>query len=1301
MKRGSIVALMAMVVVSLPGMTVANDDALTLGDQIVADSKSKTVVNVPEAAPLDSGLTRAKLYSNVEVCTVNPISRNVGGSPPNSLAVRDWFVTGGGAVTGFDLYVMNGKESAPSFSNIDMTFFVDTDEANFGTALLDDDMQPVAFRTLQAPFLNAIPARFDSDGKPVIQRVTVDFIAQTYTVTDMSTGEIVADVANIDREGFTLPGGKIGVQVRMSGEQSICQQFGDKTIGVVMAGGGTGNVDGVHIFDASSGASGCNTANEFDALCRPGWGPRDGDDNLIPCDGGNVCSLDRPYNGIALTLYVGPGEDGTGDNTTSTGNPLDPMSPDGNTCVGEPVSQFGFLGDNPDEGSATSFFDTQPNGAIDLIDWGALQDCFGASGEPGCELFDSTGSDDVTLEDYGDFQACFANINDPVCSEGTPATQFNDIDVYSISVGSGEVLQVQVRAISSPLLGGVGDPLLRIFGSDGVTELARSDDFARNTLDAYTTVTVPSGQSTLFAVVSSDTNSDYDPMDFGTVAALDPDDVGSYEIIVRRTEPDCDSASGTTIVCCNIFGDCAFNPEVEPNESIEDADAVGSVRSRFFTGTLGNGAFGENGQDYDLYKIVFGPVCDEGTNDGNPCTLGVPSSCPGGTCGVVQAFESTRRSLQISIDSEVALGYETVYDTAVALYNSNGELIALGDQSSRPGVDGLDQSRGQLAASIDPPGENGSDGVYYLAVFGTDRNLFEDDCDFLARPGSPTIFNPPHDSQVAGTEEADLRPFVGGRANLPTGRLLGCLTEDEMDMGVEADRFQCYQISISTFSTQLPQQAPIEPTETAGPDGNDSIGSATPIATADRIGNDVEPSIGVLGNGPYGAWQGDVDFYRIDGLSAGQLLTANMADLQLQSENHTVRSFMAFFDQDGFVFERQDYSLERNDTTGVIKDEVSGVISATVPEGVSTAYLMIGIDAGRLDLGENSPFDARRPGTTQSRRFGTNIILARFYNVSVSVIPQIQASPAGGERMFVTTRRGIDGEHTEVFLVNPRNERQSSHPPILEIDPATGAVLQVLDLSEANVSMFHDPPDNPMAISRLNKVTARPLIAYDGETLWVSVEECESATTSNACPSVRRTLNKVDPDETGLDAVETFGLIQGLSSGAILTGMVELNGILYALDDANESIRYWDKGSQANNFNGGRLEDIIPEDGDFDDLFGDISTDGTNILIPCSLTQGPNTTAGICRFEPDVDILMPANSTLTYIDMIADPVSNYRIEPGPRLGGVEYVDGTIIASDLNGPVVSYWDVMSDSVEAYELPREFFIERITVGTPTAP
>lgn len=1303
------VALLAIIVMAMPSMSVANDNDLQFEDQIVVKSKSKDVLELP-TAPLPGGISRAKLYSNVEVCTVNPPSLNVGGLPPNPLSVRDWFITGGGEVTGFDLYAVNGSPTS-SIATIAVSFFTGTDEANFGTPLLDDEGQAVAFQTISMPFLPNLTARFDQQGRPAIQRISVDYQAQTYTITDLSTGELVAEFENIDREGFTVPAGKLGVQVRLGGERSVCQEFGDKTIGVVMAGGGTGNVDGVHIFDIENNSA-CDApdsgSDQFDRLCRIGWRPLDGDDNRIPCDGGNVCSLDRPYNGIALTLYVGPGEGGIGNNTIGFANtinfPPDTSNgaPDDDTCVGAPATVTGFLGDNPDVGSP--LFDAQPDGEISLLDWGVLQDCFGAGGDTGCGVFDSDNDDDVTLADFSDFQTCQADNSNPIC--GSFATQFQDVDIYRVNAAAGEVVQVHVVAQSSPLLGPPSDPLLRILDQNGA-ELERSDDFARGTLDAYTTAVVPAGQSTLFLAVSSATNSIYDPTDFSTVMPIDLDDVGGYELTVRRTNPNCDSASNDTIECCNIFAQCT-GPETEPNDTISDADAIGSVRSRFFTGTLGNGAFAENGQDFDLYKIVFGNVCDEGTpNAGQPCTPSTTPCGPGSVesdCDDVTAFEDFRQTMTVLIDSEVALGYETIYDTAIALYDSTGRLVAIGDQSARPQIDGNDQSRGQLAANIEGPDpKTGADGVYYLAVFGTDRGLYNDNCGFLTRPIPPTIFNPPHSNELAGTEEAELTPIVGGRVNLPTDRLLGCLTEEQVDDGEEAERYQCYQISISTSSGQLSQQAPSDPTETASPNGNDSISGTdpTPLSASDRLGTQVEPAQAVLGNGRFGAWQGDVDFYRIDGLVPGQLISANIGDRQIQPENHDVRSYLAFFDQNGFVFADQDYSLERSNGSGGIKDEISGTLVATIPNGITTAFLMVGIDAGRLDLQENTPFDARRAGTTQSRRFGTNVTLARRYNLSVTVMPQVQASAAGGnERMFATTRRGVDGNHTEVWVVNSTDERLTSHPPFLELNPTTGEVIRVLDLRPIVVP-YRNPAvgdaDFPTNLRRVLKVTSNPVIAYDGETLFIAPETCGGANGGNNCTNISRPLFMVDPDAAGSAAATPFGTIENLSSNARLSGMVELNGILYALDTANQEIRFWDKTFQATNFNGSRFDELGDGGGAFDTLFGDMTSDGTHIMMSCSLTAGNTTTAGICRFLPTIEANL-ADSTLQFVDMLADPVTNHQIEPGPRIGGIEYINGEIVASDLNGPLVTKWNVNADTVQGIELPREFFIERITARVP---
>ena len=261
----------------------------------------------PAPLSLRSKLLRPKLYDNTEICTPKVMSLAVGGksSPPPPLSLRDWFTTAGGLVTGFDFYVVNGGPGAVPNDIHSMQFYDGTARIYLGTLIIDP--YPASFSTRSpTPRLSPIPVHRDPvTGEPRMMRVSVDYTVGTYTIVDARTQELLVGPEDIgpDRVPFQLPPGHVGVDLRFTGEASLCAG-GSPVCGVVLARGGSGNEDGLHITNATQ----C-IPEAWELVCdNLEWAPTDPPPPAIgepvPCVGGGVCSLGRPHFGIALTLYT-------------------------------------------------------------------------------------------------------------------------------------------------------------------------------------------------------------------------------------------------------------------------------------------------------------------------------------------------------------------------------------------------------------------------------------------------------------------------------------------------------------------------------------------------------------------------------------------------------------------------------------------------------------------------------------------------------------------------------------------------------------------------------------------------------------------------------------------------------------------------------------------------------------------------------------------------------------------------------------------------------------------------------------
>ncbi len=1445
------VAVAAVVAVSIAPAVAADDvaaSAITAADSNMAIPLRGSPVNMALSGDLSSCPECPRLYDNTSICTVNVQALPVGGKTPDPMSLRDWFVTGGGSVTGMDFFVINSGSAVDQ--RVEVRFYAGTTSQVLGTVISD-----AFFRTSGGPVLARIPAWVDPNtGMPGVIRVSVDYIAQTFNLVGLYEDEVPPGSGNfvlveeqisspvdqpigtfLGRRPFSLPAGNVGVEIRFIDELSLCNSTPTtrpKT-GSVLASGGPGTSDGLHLIGNFGPVGSQCSESEYALLCDDsGWTPTanvgcdtDADceavfgvgvstcnngacsvQAAVPCTGSNVCNLDLPFYGLAVTIYVGADSDETsdadGNNEINTADAIAAPAAGGS----EIATVTGFLGDNGTPiGAGTPFpaydHDGPVDADVDLLDWRHFQICLGRTdfdvpGEPNCIVHDRNGDGAVDLDEYAGFSGCFTGDvsdpnftpNDPLTCSGElppPPVLLQDVDIYRITgVSAGDVVSVQVTGSKGANVGPLWDPFLRTFDGngkqipidDGIG--GESDDFEPSSLDCLTTVKVPAGSSSLYVGISSasqvekrdpvacteDANCHgtfglnatcgtlepgfcdvpcdhaanghseciglplfpdttcgqldagfcdltriwYDPTDPVSIPELmNGSTAGEYTLSIARTDADdpssADNGNGGPFDC--------YVTKHEPDDTLADADAIGPIGSTIIVGAIGDGVFSHLGQDIDIYRVEL---------DGDPL-----------------AQTDRTSSITATVKNIAGQGFQTTLDLVMALYTSDGELIATGDQAQE--LSSFDQTRPKFGANVcgsdsEPTTcQNASPipGLYYLAVFASDRQAFDADGNSLAVAAPPSLLNFPHGTRVAATQCSDLRPVVGGRVNVPGAPLVGRVPPNPNsppngDEQPNGSTLQCYRIQISTcpngapfcHNTPLPTTGTNDVDELFGPAGNDSIPDASSTVVAgNRLGS-APTELRVLGNGHYGGFQGDVDFYQVTA-NPGDIVSLNIAD-NLQppgNSDNRIRSYVALYDQDGFVFADHGYSLEHFDSNFFILDHVSdelaanvtGIVPALTGAGnpVAAVFAMVGIDNGNMLLSENTPFDAAFPGTTLSRRFQTQTQQARRYDVAIT-----RLSPLTGanlqERMFAVARRGLDSKHTEPFVSSPTQGTRDSYPPLLELDPNTGTVVGVLDPPGSFYALFRaqaiqDCPNGcPLAIS------ANPAIAYDGRFIWLTVERC----TDENCPSVTHPLFKLDPtvpaDDPGF--VSNAGEIAGLTAESVLTGMVEINGYLYALDSHFSEtavaevnvVRFWDKDNEAIVGNGGVSSDLVllsatDVDGtEFDDVHGDIGTDGASIFVGCSLG---GTSIGVCEFQV---ALAPdgMSVTFTFLGAGEDPITNGELIPGPRLGGIDILsNGMMVASDTNGTIVEYLDMTSGDVKGVELPREFLIERISARVPT--
>ena len=157
---------------------------------------------------------------------------------------------------------------------------------------------------------------------------------------------------------------------------------------------------------------------------------------------------------------------------------------------------------------------------------------------------------------------------------GDGANGTSDVDLFSVVLGSGDVLEVAVRAQA---IGSSLDSYLRLFDANG-RQLIANDDFG-GSFDSGLAFTAPAA-GTYFVGVSGFGNARYSPE---TGEGLGAGSVGAFELVLRRTEPE------------------PTGP-LEPNDTLAQATVVSlSAGAADMTGIIGDGDEGR--RDVDLFAV--------------------------------------------------------------------------------------------------------------------------------------------------------------------------------------------------------------------------------------------------------------------------------------------------------------------------------------------------------------------------------------------------------------------------------------------------------------------------------------------------------------------------------------------------------------------------------------------------------------------------------------------------------------------------------------------------------------------------
>lgn len=490
---------------------------------------------------------------------------------------------------------------------------------------------------------------------------------------------------------------------------------------------------------------------------------------------------------------------------------------------------------------------------------------------------------------------------------GDGANGTSDVDIFSVVLGSGDILEaaVRARAIGSSL-----DSYLRLFDANGV-QLIANDDFG-GSLDSGLAFTAREA-GTYFVGVSGFGNGRYLP---GTGAGLGAGSVGAFELMLRRTEPE-------------------PTAPLEPNDVLSQATAVSlSAGTAEISGMIGDGVEGR--RDVDLFRVSLA-VSDT-------LTIDVSARDTGSTLdSYLRLFDSAGQELVVNDDFGGSLDSRIEFTaTAAGTYFAglsgygNARYSPLAAGSGRPG------STGSYSLAFTVVGVGGPDPAPTPAPTEPNDTLATASVGLAGGVDAAVLAGTVGDG-VAGTRDVDLysvsleagqvlnasvRARVDGstldsylRIFDATGIQLAfnddSLGSQDSTIALTATASGTYYVGVSGYGNS--QYAPLTGSGTRpGSTGfytlllgrvtsplesNDSIAQATVVVPA----NGSARYEAVIGDGVHGPR--DVDLFALS-LVAGQTLTA---DVTARDVGSTLDSYLRLFDVTG-------RELAANDDAGGSRD---------------------------------------------------------------------------------------------------------------------------------------------------------------------------------------------------------------------------------------------------------------------------------------------------------------------------------------------------------------------------------------------
>jgi hypothetical protein len=841
------------------------------------------------------------------------------------------------------------------------------------------------------------------------------------------------------------------------------------------------------------------------------------------------------------------------------------------------------------------------------------------------------------------------------------AESARDVDIYrinlpTISPGTTRVLSVLCESKNNSRLGGFLDPRIQLYHENAMGEivrLSRSDNYLRRGPDSLLVWEFDNSftnDPVWVAVLSSDMPNIelFDPEDVSTIHKIPEIDDDPLNFLTEEQTP----LTGPYLLTIGLVNPTSLQTGGgltnfrEPNDTIAQADAIGAISGNNRT-DLGDGAFGRWGQDFDLHKVT-----------------------------TTSAIDSLR------IFTTPTFFDQMLADVAVAVYDANGEFLACADQARQinPQPPG-DQSLPALCVNV----VGGND--YYVGWTLTGRPVGND-----PNEENLVLIAFPSPIGLGGTNLRDLPVTRPGTIRKPTDSLGFFRGSDFWDWDILKSTATCLQSAPPGTNDD----------EETNVNGNDSYLLATELATSEGP----QPTFGIqtlgnmnvivrrLGDGPFGGWQGDVDFYRLSNVVPGDVISANTSDVDGPDSDFSVGIYLTLYDGSGGILSDQTQTLRKGSgvasglptldrfaasSLGKVPMPQPGVctpppvgadcdnnciadadeIAADPPldadgdgdlDLCDTVYVAVTIDNRNQSLLENVPYDPRVPGSTLTQRFGTGV---GPHNYELGVGRRVPTGDAGiGQRLFAVGRERVTTITPQGGIVVTTPDRN-----IFEIDPATGqSLMRFGALTTGDGTSFMQVSGNQEAV-----------IAYDGTHVYLLKGMGVSHQLFRASPGPIDDPREMNPASRGTVVTSA------VANGDRVSGMAVIGDLLYVCNKTKNTIVVLNKtvggiGAMLNPVDTISLMTTTDGmvqigDGVSTNNNGDVATDGMFLYVEAMI----NGASGIAVLD----------QTGNLVDQLPNPVTNAELQPGPKLGGLAYLpvdtqfgmQDVLFASDLNGFIV--------------------------------